>query len=285
MPDRTYSQREVAALLARAAEGHRADGHDDGPGLTLAEVERAAAESGLDPALVRQAAADLDAGLLARRSDKTTVAERWVEAPFRLDAWEDAVAGLRVRYGESAPSGFGPAAPDVGRVGDSHEWTHRTAWGVQTTVTVSPRGGSTRVRVVTTADGSEDPRVHSAAISGVVAVAASLLAGGIVAETLSLGATLAVVAAVLLLVMAAGTPLLTRSTERQRARLAGGARSLADDLSRQLSRAAPSGPPEHESPEPDKVPGLTPEPRLDPSLLDADAAEPGATVPARRTRA
>ena len=277
MPDRTYSRQEVSAILARAASPGRPE--DDDPGLTLAEIEQAAVDSGLDPARVRQAAADLDAGLLAERSDKTTVAERWIDGPFRLDAWEDAVAALRVRYGENAAPGLGAAQPDTSRVGDSHEWTHRTAWGKLTTVTVSPRGDRARIRVVTVADGGESARLQSAALAAVVSLGVALLAGGILADTLSGGVPLAVTIAVFALGTAIGTPLLTRHTERSRARLAGETRTLADDLARQLSRT-----PHHALNVAEAAPEAVSEPRIDPSLLDAEAPEPESRSSGRRTR-
>jgi len=56
--ERTYREEEVARILQRAA-GLERKRQVDGPALSLAEVEHIAAESGIDPSLVRQAARDL----------------------------------------------------------------------------------------------------------------------------------------------------------------------------------------------------------------------------------
>ena len=285
MPDRTYSEREIAAILARAATDAGSPPRDGGPGLTLAEIEQAAAGSGIDPAAVRRAAGDLDAGRLALGAPGTTVAERWVDAPLRLDAWEDAVAALRVRYGESTPTGFGPAPPDLARVGEGHEWTHRGATGLLLTVTVSPRGERTRVRVVQTEGGLADLRLQSAGIAAVASFAVAMLAGAGVAETLGWGdlAGVLTVLGVLVLGVALATPPLTRRAERTRARRAAEAERLADELAWSLGRAA----------EPTRAPADTPladapfadapldEGRIDPALLALpDAPDP----PSRSSR-
>lgn len=61
-PSRRYSDDEVQRLLNRAAEletqGGNLPARADGP--TLAEIEAIASEAGIDPALVRQAAGELD---------------------------------------------------------------------------------------------------------------------------------------------------------------------------------------------------------------------------------
>ncbi|MDT7858187.1 hypothetical protein RQM47_16180 [Rubrivirga sp. S365] len=58
-PARTYSEVDAAAVLREAARRHGAPAP---LGLTLAEIEEAARAAGVDPALVRAAAADLDLG-------------------------------------------------------------------------------------------------------------------------------------------------------------------------------------------------------------------------------
>ncbi len=61
LPARRYTEKEVARLLDRATElqSHetRAPDHD---GLTLGELELIAREAGIDPALLQQAASELD---------------------------------------------------------------------------------------------------------------------------------------------------------------------------------------------------------------------------------
>jgi hypothetical protein len=278
MPERTYTDREIAAILARAADGQRRGLDREGePGLTLSEIERAGAEAGLDPALVRRAAADLDAGLLQIDADRpgTAVAERWVDGPFRLAVWEDAVAALQVRLG------VGTRAPASGDDA-SREWSHTTALGARTTVTASPRGDRTRVRVVTVDGGSADPRWQSVAQSAVVGLVVGMLVGAGVAEGLGWGDVAGVVAVLLTLavVTAVGTPALVRWTERQRARQAAEAERIADDLARAFATGSTEAEPTEAEPTEAAVGA-----RLDPTLLDGDAPDARRDASPRRTRA
>ena len=106
MPDRIYTEQEVAALLERAAElqAQAARRNEHRPGLSLAELEDVAAEAGLDPSLLRQAAGELDepGRPLLDRSAGTTAThvsvERRVPGTFTPEAWEDVVAELRHRF-------------------------------------------------------------------------------------------------------------------------------------------------------------------------------------------
>ena len=60
MSDRRFSDDEVARILARAVELQEA--RRNAGDSTLTDIERAAAEAGIDPALVRDAAAELGSG-------------------------------------------------------------------------------------------------------------------------------------------------------------------------------------------------------------------------------
>lgn len=53
---RLYSEQEISALFRQAAELQKAGTHTSAPGLSLAEIERIAAEVGLDPQYIRAAA-------------------------------------------------------------------------------------------------------------------------------------------------------------------------------------------------------------------------------------
>ena len=274
MPGRTYDQREIAAILARASAEDRPG--PDGPGLTLEEIERAAAESGLDPARVRRAAAELDAGLLEAAASRpgTAVAERWVEGPVPAAAWEDAVAALRLRVG--APAG----AADTSALGEAREWVHASPFGGTTTVTVSPRGGRTRVRVVRQ-DGVGNARLLATALGALASTVVGMLAGATVAEALELGDLWGVVTVVAVVVVGTAvlSEVLTRRTHAGRARQAREVEALADDLARALGAGleAPGATTETDS-------GL--EARIDPALLDAEPedAEGRADRASRRTR-
>ena len=59
--ERHYDEREVTRLLRRASELQRESGTAPATGLTLRELEEVAAEAGIDPGALRQAAAELGA--------------------------------------------------------------------------------------------------------------------------------------------------------------------------------------------------------------------------------
>lgn len=268
MSERLYSESEVAAIIAQAAV-HPQDTSTsaDGLGLTLGEIERAGREAGLDPGALRAAAASLDAGRLDPRSSRTAVAEEWADGPLRPDAWEDAVAVLRLRLGPTVAVG-GASTPDVRHVGDGVEWVHQSAGGAQTTVSASPRDGRTRVRVVRVEAGLNDARIEGFAWAGFLALVPAFLAGVATAEMLGMGDAAGVLAVVLVFAVLVGlaAPRITRRTQRNRESQA----VAAGDLARVLARSL-SGPPSPAS-EPDPAAS----PRLD---LDALGAEPPAETP------
>lgn len=271
MSDRTYSEREVAAIIERAAHAQKRDTDPDAPGLTLAEIERVGREAGLDPVLLRRAAAEVDAGLLSGEATRpgSDIAERWVDAPLRPGAWEDAVAMLRLRIG--APVG---AAADTGVLGDTREWVHTAPMGVKTTVSVSPREGGTRIRVMMEDGAPADLRPRAAIVGAVASFLPAFLTGALLAEVVG-WSDLAAVGMLLLIVLigtAAATPILSRRGERRRVRQSAEAQRLADDLARQL--AAPVAGAERDAS------------RLDASLLDEEPAPGPERAPGpRRTRA
>ena len=157
MKERVYTEQEIAALIERTAElqaekerrgGHRA-------GLTLTELETVAAEAGLDPSLLRQAAAEMDEPRSSRprRTSASTThifTERWVPGPLNLGAWEGVVADLRHQFDSSlgpmlemANYGDGVTEP----VGRSVAWKHTSPVGVETRVLVRPRGDEVHIRL------------------------------------------------------------------------------------------------------------------------------------------
>ena len=278
MPDRLYSEREVAAIIAQAAEHQRHQDHGpEGPGLTLDEIERAGREAGLDPAALRRAAADLDAGRLgpATVPEGTTVAERWIDGEVPPGAWEDAVADLRLTAGSTAV--LLPDTSDVTRLGADQEWTHTGLGGVRKTVTLSPRDDRTRLRVVMS-DGGGDARVVGTVVAGVASLLLGMLAGGIAAEGLAAGDLTGVVVLVAVLVAGTvlGTPIVSGAIQKRRQRYAAEAERLADGLARRL--AGPQSEPEAAA----EPAGAAP--ALDLSALDPAPPVPNPVAPARRTR-
>ncbi len=157
MKERIYTEQEIAALIERTAElqAEKNRRGNRGSGLTLTELETVAAEAGLDPSLLRQAAAEIDdprTGLLQRRSTSSThiFTERWVQGPFNPDAWEDVVAELRHQFDSSLGAMMG--TPNYGdgvteQIGRSVTWKHTSMAGVETRVLVRPRGDKVHIRL------------------------------------------------------------------------------------------------------------------------------------------
>lgn len=254
---RLYSDTEIAALLSRAAERQRA-APADGPatGLTLDEIERLAADAGLDPAHVRAAAAEMDGTApAASHAAGVRTLERWLDVPFSEAGWEDVVTGLRARYGTNMATYTAAGTmtgPDTSRVGAGHEWTHTSMSGSTTTVAVSPRGDRTRVRVSfrSWSGGSSD-----AATAGVWGALLGLLpAMGVSVYGIETGLggltllwALLTVAAVTALSAVLGAPRVRRRREREARRLAETLEIVAAGLEEgaahdaALAGAAPAG--------------------------------------------
>ena len=150
---RTYSESEIADILARAAErqaeASRTTGRD---GLTLDEIVRLGADAGLDADALRDAAAEVDgAGQTLRRQAMHTptqvVVERWLDGPLTPEGWEDAVIELRQTLGADMAAMMGMATPPQQQIGRAFECSHTSGYGIQTTVLASPRGDRTRLRM------------------------------------------------------------------------------------------------------------------------------------------
>ncbi len=158
MAERIYTEKEVTALLERAAELQvQAARHDDGrPGLTLPELETIAQEAGLDPALLRQAAQELDApnrslfDVPARASATHVYEERWVPGTLTMDEWEDIVAELRHRFDTDLAKAMGLPGYGVGtteQIGRTLEWKHTSMSGIETRLMIRQQGEGLRLRM------------------------------------------------------------------------------------------------------------------------------------------
>ncbi|OZC03514.1 hypothetical protein [Rubricoccus marinus] len=238
MPDRTYSEAEVAAIFARAAEREQA-AHSREPvaGLTLAEVEHAAREAGLDVASVRAAAAEVDARGV-RASSRIAVAERWIEGPMAQGAWEDTVASLRREFGTSSSWW----EKETSSFGEAEEWTHSAASGVRTTVTLSPREDRTLLRVQKEDAGTDNERVIAHAIAAVFSFPVAMLLGAFVAEVLGMGDAAGIAAVVLVTALGVigGGSWLTGYVRSRRKRMIGETESLADRIAQHLTDTSPA---------------------------------------------
>lgn len=151
MSSSSYSDQEIADILKRAAELQAAAERtaDVRPGLTLKELEGVAADAGLDPQFVRQAAQEQRGAArpsLRRASAKSRThvfAERHVAGTLTEESWEDTVLELRHRF-DTDWSGAAWGTPEYGRgrteqFGRAREWRHTAISGVETRLVVRPR--------------------------------------------------------------------------------------------------------------------------------------------------
>ena len=148
-PLRRYDEKEVALLLRRASELQRAaPAAREASGLTLPELEEIAAEAGLDVSTLRQAAAELDAGIAPGGH---SLATRFTGGPLR-------VVLERTIPGDVPTAAFEDLLPVVltaadltghaSQVGQTFTWTSQDPANVrQMQVLVSSGSGHTRIRL------------------------------------------------------------------------------------------------------------------------------------------
>ncbi|MEM1116081.1 MAG: hypothetical protein AAGJ11_06210 [Bacteroidota bacterium] len=243
---RTYSEKQVADIIERAVERQKAaDEGDASPGLTLDEIERLGREAGIDPAHLRAAAEEVDAAgrtLTRQRSQTRTqvVVERWIDAPLTSAGWEDVVARLREFAGPGMGAALGQdAGGSVQQVGETYEWSHTSGLGVQTRVSVSPRGGRTRLRM-TQLVGLSSPTVEGIGYGGLIATLVAVIGGGTTVAFAGLEGAFAALAmaAMFLVSWIVAAPLVTVADRRWRARKLNELDALADDLAPMLAQAA-----------------------------------------------
>lgn len=207
MKKRTYSESEMSSLLERAAklQAQAAQNADVRSGLSFEELEIIAAEAGLDPIHLRQAAAELfntSEPTVAQRSTGAThiYVDRWVAAELNDEGWEEIEAELRHRFdsGLSDAMSGGMAKPGIGigessKVGRSRQWKHVTMSGVETRVIAQPRGESVQLKL------SQRVGMASTVTEGVMyGGAIALIFGLVMGEVFLGGGKFAVLMAILL---------------------------------------------------------------------------------------
>ncbi|AIE86830.1 hypothetical protein [Fimbriimonas ginsengisoli] len=145
MADRRYDEKELAAILraAAAAQAEGAEASGEREGFTLAEVERLAAEVGIEGKHVAAAAAKLDStpvrkGFLFFGAPTTEQLERSFAGELTDLAWEEVVGELRKTFGTAGKTSV---------VGSSREWAGGSdLFGAH--VSATPRNGQTRYRLM-----------------------------------------------------------------------------------------------------------------------------------------
>ena len=168
MPERTYSEEEIAEIIKRAAEiesGQLSKKRPSGdlPGLSIEELSEIATEAGLDPENVRKAALQIDQPAVKKSSDTDgdeIFAEQWVKGGLTKEATDLAIADLNHRYGAShereswrdnilnAGSGESAKKSTVQRTGKNVEWKVVDDYGsVSIRVLLQQRNRDIRIRV------------------------------------------------------------------------------------------------------------------------------------------
>lgn len=145
-PSKRYSEKEVSLILRRATELQRLEPSAANPiGLTLTELQEVASEVGIDPAYLRRAAAELEAGAGSGPWDRLLgaptafVLERTVPGEFPESKFEELVPLM-----QAATLGQGNASA----VGKTLTWSSRSDTNTSSQqVLVTVRDSQTLIRV------------------------------------------------------------------------------------------------------------------------------------------
>lgn len=157
MPERTFSEEEIARILKRASELELERGSARGhSGLTLDELSSIASESGLDPDLVKRAADELSQPASKKFTGKkrgvleeTVYGERWLDFIPNQQNIDTIIADLDHRF-RSGSSEFWHlfGKPKTKKNGKIIEWYHKDTWGYfETDVLMQPVGKKYRIRM------------------------------------------------------------------------------------------------------------------------------------------
>jgi hypothetical protein len=159
-PNRTYTEKEIQALLERTAQlqAQEAESPDsDQEGLSLAELEAIAGDAGLDPQFLHRAALEMEHSggkPIGKNKTKTHVrVDRVLPSDLSDEEWEDIVFALKRRYeSDSYDMDMGLGMGSYGRgkieqIGRSREWRHTSLSGVQTSVLLRPHKKGTSLEI------------------------------------------------------------------------------------------------------------------------------------------
>lgn len=168
MPNRVYSEEEVAKLIRRAVEleSERTTSDKSGreKGLTIDDLEKIAADSGIDPELMHKAAEEFDnPDDRTEDIEETTkvnkaeiVAEHWIKADVNSRILDDLILELNHRFGTSQDdinwwdqlwNDYSGKAK-VTKTANSADWRYTDEMELYTTrVLMQQRGDKLRIRV------------------------------------------------------------------------------------------------------------------------------------------
>jgi hypothetical protein len=149
MSDPRYTDEQMAIILRRAAELQE---RGEDAVHRLRDIQRAAAEAGIDPALVARAAAEL-AGAVQVADDpldgdlfgapRRIVVDRWVEHPTVSATSPQVLSAIRQHT---------PELGEVRQIGDGIEWRCSSGYS-EWVVVVSPSGPGVRVHAAGSYEG------------------------------------------------------------------------------------------------------------------------------------
>ena len=139
--DRIYSEEEIGRVLKRAAEIQGKQPRTSGYGLSLAEIQELAADSGIDPELVTAAVSELKADQEALKKTiwggpLSSTLIRSVEGQLSDDTWEEMLAMLRRTYKETG---------ETERRGTTRQWMSRGQDGRRSHLIATYRDGRTEL--------------------------------------------------------------------------------------------------------------------------------------------
>jgi hypothetical protein len=265
---RVYTDKEISAVLKRAAELQRTQGPaPTASGLSLAELEQVAADVGIDPDYVKAAAFELEEGRPDKKyhlwgSPTSIDMERLVDGAMTDEKWEEAVAEIRRVFN---------AMGEMGQTGRTRDWVLRDQTGERIHVMMAPVGEQTRIRLhyrmTDWAVAVHIPSV-SIAIAPIILEFVLLNLGPLMETGLALFTVFA-------LHMAAR--LLFGSIARRQERKARKLLARLDDLIATPEEAPPEPRERVAAPEPESG-------RLDDALLSGDVAAEDDPLPRRRER-
>ena len=167
MSKRMYSEEEVAKLIRRAVEldSNRSGSSQSGDrtGLTMQDLEKIAADAGIDPELMHRAADELDRDdTLADLKESTRVnrseivAEHWIKGKLTPQIMDDLVIELNHRFGTSEDDinwwdrlwNDYSGKPQINRTNTSVDWRYQDEIELYTTrALIQQRGDKLRIRV------------------------------------------------------------------------------------------------------------------------------------------
>ncbi|CAN5132082.1 hypothetical protein BH23BAC3_BH23BAC3_10340 [soil metagenome] len=167
MSNRVYSEEEVARLIRRAVEleSNRSgfSRSDDQKGLTMQDLEKIAADSGIDPELMHHAADELDRQDTLDNLKESTrvnrseiVAEHWITGKLTNEIIDDLIIELNHRFGTSEDDinwwdrlwNDYSGKPLIKRTATSADWRYTDEMEFYTSrVLIQQRGDKLRIRI------------------------------------------------------------------------------------------------------------------------------------------